>query len=917
MFADQSAPPAPEVTDVTAAPDGVSQLAAYWATLTYQYLPMVPLYSQQAPLGTAQQDPITKAVNIEYSVDYRSGRIALNPAMTGLYADRFVVVHYYTNDATGGATPGKVLHAEIMHVPAQILWEYQFPPVNVNGQSQPVFPVPDSGPVVVNNTVYLTVEQPLASGGWQPTLYAFTTSPTAPQQVTPISMQSLGPSIPYALAPNMLPYPVPYRAITSPAPTPNGLVLGTAAPGGSNPVAPAVNNVFALFIDRGVVVGDAHRLLHLNSDGQATWQASATKDVDPLVVANMNPASALGSATINASSLQQDFRQIARVHHFADDVSHTQLPNGDLLVCDTGGNRVVQLDRTGAVAWQYPDSDISFQEPDSTTLSVQVPNTTGTNNQYGVQVPAGLSTSTRQATPQVMRLSSPRDVRRYYVDFGAPVATTVKYGAETDIWTASLRWEITMITDTGNNRIIENYRPLLALNAITSKTVANNATPSTLLLAKGYRYRPGWTISYTDSTGHTYNLTLQQSAAVIADGATLGAAKPLAFTIAMRYGGKLNMDAPALADTTSDPYYPFMNGVYSAEVLAVVGNSVTDPGNPTSQLRTILLSRGSVTGMMSYLTPSDTLAVAASANAPAIQVTSLGRFRAGDLISINGVANGWVTGSNGYTLTLSTPVVANYAIGALVTAQRQPATTAGPSGLAPGTWNELYTRQSLTTKYYDYALVRQLDLLQVYNPSTALYETHALVVDQSGVREVNIADATLSNATIPFEINQNDYANALASFTNPISGGFYSGLSTQNQKIIQQWAQNQPIGSGANARAINPIFAPVSVMRIDGGNNVASDVRYLITQMSALPRQDVSAWVPDATGLANATPRTFLFEAHQILDPNASPTAPRITGSMIDADGSYCIYPDPLSPVYPNLAGTTYPLTQPLTIDRD
>jgi outer membrane protein assembly factor BamB len=67
------------------------------------------------------------------------------------------------------------------------------------------------------------------------------------------------------------------------------------------------------------------------------------------------------------------------------------------------------------------------------------------------------------------------------------------------------------------------------------------------------------------------------------------------------------------------------------------------------------------------LTRADTLSVAANAGDPAIKVNNPGRFMLGDLISINGVANGHVTAIVGYTLTLDTPVSAAYAIATSVT----------------------------------------------------------------------------------------------------------------------------------------------------------------------------------------------------------------------------------------------------------
>jgi len=89
-----------------------------------------------------------------------------------------------------------------------------------------------------------------------------------------------------------------------------------------------------------------------------------------------------------------------------------KVADGNVLVCDTGNNRVVEIDRTAQVVWQYPDSDIEK---------------TGT------------------PTMESQRLLAPMDAARYrYID------------SQT-----GFEWVTTLIADTGHNRLVQVARPLV------------------------------------------------------------------------------------------------------------------------------------------------------------------------------------------------------------------------------------------------------------------------------------------------------------------------------------------------------------------------------------------------------------------------------------------------------------------------
>ena len=347
-----------------------------WNSLDHLYLPRVQEQGEENEVG----QPTT----FNYRIDYRSGRIELAPGPAGEFADRFVLVHYFTREVDAAGNVRKVRHAEIMHVPSQVLWQYAFTDA-----------IPDSGPVVANNTLYISVMRKLDAELWQPAVYAFPAVPDDPRNLRPLSVSAVGPVITSAQ--------LPYRAITSPIPSSHGILVGTADKN-------STENELVLLAGRGTLIADGHRLLRINGDGQVTWQASATRHIDPKAPVN--------TVISGAAVVQQSFVLITKVD---------RLPNGNILVCDTGGNRVVELDTQGLVIWQYPD-----------------------------------------ATVDPARLSAPRDVRRYQ---------SPEFPVNTPAGAAMRQWETTLIVDSGNQRIIEFYRSMTKLT-----------TPDAY--GPGYYYRP-------------------------------------------------------------------------------------------------------------------------------------------------------------------------------------------------------------------------------------------------------------------------------------------------------------------------------------------------------------------------------------------------------------------------------------------
>jgi len=432
-------------------------------------------------------NPVTLAPVQNYTVDYLTGRVQLSPQAAAEFADRFVEVYYFTNELVG-TTKQKVFHAEIMHVPSPVEWQYQFADA-----------IPDNGPVVVNDTIYVSANRNLPNSSyWQPVVYAFAAHPADPFNVQPLWVQplpvkSLTPAWTAGRTYQMNDVVVgsdnaiylciqgnvadattqptvgadwfsywvevtPYRCVTSPTPTTNGVLVGTAIPWNAKPwaagqayiandavwgsdgqvylcttphTADATNqpitgtgwksnwtrvaNQMTAFTDQGLIISDGQRLLRNNSDGVVTWQGAGTKDFDPAAVDAADPI------TAQTGLLQQNFTLLTRIH---------RLPNGNILACDTGANRVVEMDRAGTVIWQFPDSDLTYQDPDRVY----------TDNADAPALSAALLAALHKPTEAQLRPNGPRDVRRYTHDvtYVPPVLAAQRTGGVVTLTTPNL-----------------------------------------------------------------------------------------------------------------------------------------------------------------------------------------------------------------------------------------------------------------------------------------------------------------------------------------------------------------------------------------------------------------------------------------------------------------------------------------------
>lgn len=223
--------------------------------------------------------------------------------------------------------------------------------------------LPASAPLLVGDRLYLTMLRQ-AAGQWQPALYTFAAAPQDPRQARPLAIQPIG-----------QPVERPDAAVFAPVPALNGLAVG-------------VPGALALLGAQDVLVADGQRLLRLNSAGQLAWQAVGMQ----------------GKETLRFTLL----------------TAVRRLANGNLLLCDTGANRVAEMDRQGQFVWQYPDG-----------------------------------------APEALGLLEPRDARRYVRE--NPVEAV--YTGEDKLGPATVRWENTLIADAGHQRLLEIHRPLVRLDA--------------------------------------------------------------------------------------------------------------------------------------------------------------------------------------------------------------------------------------------------------------------------------------------------------------------------------------------------------------------------------------------------------------------------------------------------------------------
>jgi len=320
--------------------------------IPFQFLQNYPyVYLPRVPLHRDAINTQNNEISLNYSVDARNGRILLSTESAGRFADRFVVVSYLTSEIVGNnVMPASIIHSEIMYIPSPIVWQYQFDK-GIRATG---------GPTKIGDKLYVPTILPTANN--TPLIYVFDAAQKDTLAVVPKDIIQVNATT------STMTNAIPYR---------DGFMVGTNA--GAH-----------IFSTRGFLLSDAQRVVRLERDGAFSYQLTGSVDVNPINAENY---------------LQQPFNLITGIE---------RLPGGNLLICDTGSSRIVECDRDGKIAFQYPASYSEYT------------------------------------------LNGPRNVKRY------------------DITRAGINYKVTLIADTGNNRIIEVYHDL-STGAVTSRVIAESA----------------------------------------------------------------------------------------------------------------------------------------------------------------------------------------------------------------------------------------------------------------------------------------------------------------------------------------------------------------------------------------------------------------------------------------------------------
>ncbi|MEI7831642.1 MAG: hypothetical protein WCJ56_00365, partial [bacterium] len=460
---------------------------------------------------------------------------------------------------------------------------------------------------------------------------------------------------------------------------------------------------------------------------------------------------------------------------------------------------------------------------------------------------------------------------------------------------AVLRWESTLIADTGNNRVLEVIRPLLKLEDTDKFNSDHN-----LNFARGFQYRPDCYYKYIDAVTTTWTgeKPLVQGVDEIVGGLAdlqlnrVSVKAPLAYTVATRYRG--------IDNNLEDTYQPKGNEAsyndpaaqaHSRELLVALGNTVSlsESGNSAQSVRTLRLSRpkpAAVPPAPTVIRNYATITANAAIGDTMLQMDVAQEFKVGEQVDVTDKLR---TVTFKTTITLLDTASNNITLAAPLPL----ALTAGDGMVWGHRINALESRPNTS----DFAHIQQLELVTLRNGMNE--EVHALVVDAQGVREIVMDPSRIAVEAPIFELDQTSYAAALLQYAAQVDT-----IVTLNPNHVPPLTQKP----NAKAWAADNVFAPMAVVRQDNRNGVLDTdhhARYLISQMSSTVSADPLTWI-------NGQParRVGLFEARysNVFGPG---------WGLVDDALDYFIFPDPLTTDYPSLPGGSYPLTQPLALAND
>ena len=229
------------------------------------------------------------------------------------------------------------------------------------------------------------------------------------------------------------------------------------------------------------------------------------------------------------------------------------LNNGNLLVCDTGKSKVVEITREGELVWCYPG-----------------------NVEKNIDVGIGKDFINAESS---LNINSPRDAKRYEIKKNADEVKVMIDGKDISLGAAEITWQTTIIADTDNYRIVEITRPMVKLSAVSYNE-------NKLIMTSGYQYRP---YCYYEFKGE--KRYLRQTATVIADGKSLGLKKSISFISVQRY----------LLNATLPDDDIIISGVRTGMLLVANNLPVEAPDVKGKKLRLFLLKKENADKQMSLM----------------------------------------------------------------------------------------------------------------------------------------------------------------------------------------------------------------------------------------------------------------------------------------------------------------------------
>ena len=862
--------------------------------------------------------PQRSGMTVNWTVDFGNGIIRLGPGGFGRYQGKALRVRYFNAGAIPNGGDGVIVQADRL-----VNWAYHFASFSAGEEVAAARII--SPPVAANGTVHIMVRSNQPEAGtstYRRYLVSLRENPadaSAPDRL-------LNPWAPPTA--NWLPVGLPVSndaIMAAPAATANRVIVATRL---------GVSAVVEGFANAATLVADNERVIEAQGAAQVAWAGLGSREPSP------SPA----AGTVDPGMPAYDTYADDAYRGFSRPSWARHLEGGRTLVCDTGHDRVVEIEPNGDVAWQYPgvliakteyrsglatanggspvvtgdlstlwtalvtagdrfriDSDGTWYTVRSVDSDAQLTLTTPYGGAGGAGAAYTIAHVQREDTPGEQRLLGPLDAHRYRQRQAATSGLSDPTGEIGPTDSVVITWNATLIADTGHSRVLEvmqpylngKYRPWVYAAAQAFNT-AGGYGQATVANGSDAVTRSGGSASWLanllpgdyfriDSDGRWYRI------ASVGPGEALRLSQP--------YAG-----ASGSADFTAQRRL-----YYSQYAQELVGAKTTyqDPANPSAvKSLGVKISPSYVERLGNPVTAggNTTRLICAAGNNP---LDPSGRDH---FISVVDVAVTY------QALPLDPRVVAISVIQLHNDPTRTPA-----NGI-----NVFSPRDSVAR---DFLQVKQAEQIPV---AAGNYDT--LIVDDAGVKEINNA-AWQSNGTgLVFEFAPADYL--------------------LEMQALQ--AQLQTYGTRPPYPAL--LDEPNDAAREVGYQNVLAYAGDTVTRQAANGQVDflpAAAWKDRASGAytivnaygdpyqalgqppIGAAAKSEVFEVDPRLDLAAAYRAGRRivrwdfdsskTGQNTAGSGSplygfgswpHFIAPDPSRSLYPWLPGATYGLKQPQGVDR-